>query len=135
MQYNMYRVMIRPVLLRWIILLDAEFPGLIRIFHIHSTTHIRKNQYGSVAVTGQQKDAVKFAKDAIAYCTSGLVDRNKHTVLILLYKKAIKALNQLRMIEDSLVIYRLSRSFQKEEYFILMLVIYQKQRLNNIFVR
>ena len=63
-------------------------------------THIRKNQYGSVAVTGQQKDAVKFARDAIAYCTSGLVDRNKHTVLSYL-QKAIKSLNQLRMIEDS----------------------------------
>ena len=55
----------------------------------------QKNQYGSVAVTGQQKDAVKFAKDAVAYCTSGLVDRNKQTVLSYL-QKAIKALNQLK---------------------------------------
>ena len=49
------------------------------------------------------KGAVKIAKDAITYCTSGLVDRNKQTVLSYLHK-AIKALNQLRMIEDSLVI-------------------------------
>ena len=75
--------------------------------------HIKKIQYGSVAVTGQQKDAVKFAKDAVAYCTSGLVDRNKQTVLSYL-QKAIKSLNQLRMIEDSLVIYRMSRAPERE---------------------
>ena len=80
-------------------------------------SHIKKNQYGSVAVTGQQKDAIKFAKDAITYCTSGLVDRNKQTVLSYL-QKAIKALNQLRMIEDSLVIYRLSRAPERRIFYI-----------------
>ena len=99
-------------------------------YFIYTPQTYQKNQYGSVAVTGQQKDAIKFAKDAIAYCTSGLVDRNKHTVLSYL-QKAIKALNQLRMIEDSLVIYRLSRAPERR-YFILMLVIYQRQKQNNI---
>ena len=96
--------------------LDAEFPGLTEYF-IYTPTSYQKNQYGSVAVTGQQKDAIKFAKDAIAYCTSGLVDRNKHTVLSYL-QKAIKALNQLRMIEDSLVIYRLSRAPERRIFYI-----------------
>jgi len=96
--------------------LDAEFPGLNEYF-IYTPNSYQKNQYGSVAVTGQQKDAIKFAKDAIAYCTSGLVDRNKHTVLSYL-QKAIKALNQLRMIEDSLVIYRLSRAPERRIFYI-----------------
>ena len=96
--------------------IDAEFPGLTEYF-IYTPNSYQKNQYGSVAVTGQQKDAVKFAKDAIAYCTSGLVDRNKHTVLSYL-QKAIKALNQLRMIEDSLVIYRLSRAPERRIFYI-----------------
>ena len=96
--------------------LDAEFPGLTEYF-IYTPNSYQKNQYGSVAVTGQQKDAIKFAKDAIAYCTSGLVDRNKHTVLSYL-QKAIKALNQLRMIEDSLVIYRLSRAPERRIFYI-----------------
>ena len=96
--------------------LDAEFPGLTEYF-IYTPNSYQKNQYGSVAVTGQQKDAVKFARDAIAYCTSGLVDRNKHTVLSYL-QKAIKALNQLRMIEDSLVIYRLSRAPERRIFYI-----------------
>lgn len=56
--------------------------------------------------TASPDRGIKIAKDAITYCTSGLVDRNKGTTLSYL-NKAIKALNQLRMIEDSLVIYRL----------------------------
>ena len=60
---------------------------------------------------------VKLAKDSITYCTSGLVDRNKGTCLSYLHK-AIKALNQLRMIEDSLVIYRLSRAPERRIFYI-----------------
>jgi hypothetical protein len=63
------------------------------------------------------KRAVKIAKDSIAHCTSGLVDRNKGTILSWLHK-AIKALNQLRMIEDSLVIYRLSRAPERRIFYI-----------------
>ena len=94
----------------------SEFPGLNE-YYIYSANSYQKNQYGSVAVSGQQKDAVKIAKDAIASTTSGLVDRNKHTILSYL-QKAIKALNQLRMIEDSLVIYRLSRAPERRIFYI-----------------
>ena len=60
---------------------------------------------------------IRIAKDSIAYCTSGLVDRNKGTTLSYIHK-AIKALNQLRMIEDSLVIYRLSRAPERRIFYI-----------------
>ncbi len=63
------------------------------------------------------KASIKIAKDSIAMCTSGLVDRNKNRVLSYLHK-AIKALNQLRMIEDSLVIYRLSRAPERRIFYI-----------------
>jgi len=96
--------------------MSADFEGLSEYF-IYTPHSYQKNQYGSVAVTGQQKDAVKFAKDAVAYCTSGLVDRNKQTVLSYL-QKAIKSLNQLRMIEDSLVIYRMSRAPERRIFYI-----------------
>ena len=66
---------------------------------------------------GQQKNSIKIAKDSITYVTSGLVDRNKGSVLSYLHK-AIKALNQLRMIEDSLVIYRLSRAPERRIFYI-----------------
>ena len=71
---------------------------------------------GMLSSSGAQK-GVKIAKDSVTYCTSGLVDRNKGTVLSYLHK-AIKALNQLRMIEDSLVIYRLSRAPERRIFYI-----------------
>ena len=60
---------------------------------------------------------IKMSKDSVTYVTSGLVDRNKGLVLSYLHK-AIKALNQLRMIEDSLVIYRLSRAPERRIFYI-----------------
>ena len=66
--------------------------------------------------SGREKN-IKIAKDSITYVTSGLFDRNKGTCLGYLHK-AIKALNQLRMIEDSLVIYRLSRAPERRIFYI-----------------
>jgi len=66
---------------------------------------------------GGCKIAVKIAKDSVCHVTSGLLDRNKGTCLSYLHK-AIKALNQLRMIEDSLVIYRLSRAPERRIFYI-----------------
>jgi hypothetical protein len=71
---------------------------------------------GSISFRNDSK-SVKIAKDAITFITSGLVDRNKQTILSYLHK-AIKALNQLRMIEDSLVIYRLSRAPERRIFYI-----------------
>ena len=71
---------------------------------------------GTFAGGGATKQ-IKIAKDSITYVTSGLVDRNKGTILSYLHK-AIKALNQLRMIEDSLVIYRLSRAPERRIFYI-----------------
>jgi hypothetical protein len=73
--------------------------------------------YPSGTVSGGSKKGVKIAKDSISYVTSGLFDRNKGTCLSYLHK-AIKALNQLRMIEDSLVIYRLSRAPERRIFYI-----------------
>ena len=73
---------------------------------------------GSSNTTGIGIDkGIKFARDSITYCTSGLIDRNKGTVLSWL-SKAIKSLNQLRMIEDSIVIYRLTRSVERKAFYI-----------------
>ena len=66
--------------------------------------------------TSSQK-GVRLTRDSICYCTSGLVDRNKGSTLSWLHK-AIKPLNQLMMIEDSLVIYRLSRAPERRIFYI-----------------
>src|SRR5210317_2079370 len=76
-----------------------------------------KPNYPTGNLSSGGNKGTKIAKDAITYCTSGLVDRNKGSVLSYLHK-AIKALNQLRMIEDSLVIYRLSRAPERRIFYI-----------------
>jgi hypothetical protein len=86
----------------------------IEEFFVYNPNPANQSQFSG---NGSQKTAVKIAKDAIVYCTSGLVDRNKGTVLSYLHK-AIKSLNQLRMIEDSLVIYRLSRAPERRIFYI-----------------
>ena len=60
---------------------------------------------------------LKIAKDSIAFCPSGLVDQQKNLVLSYLHK-AIKPVNQLRMIEDSVVIYRISRAPERRIFYI-----------------
>ena len=72
---------------------------------------------GGVSSFGSSKKGVKMTRDSITYCTSGLVDRNKGLTLSWLHK-AIKPINQLMMIEDSLVIYRLSRAPERRIFYI-----------------
>ena len=60
---------------------------------------------------------VRITADSITYCPSGLVDMHRGTVLSYL-TKAIKPVNQLRMIEDALVIYRISRAPERRIFYI-----------------
>ena len=62
-------------------------------------------------------EGIKISGDSIAYCPSGLIDQNKGHVLSYLHK-AIKPVNQLRMIEDALVIYRISRAPERRIFYI-----------------
>ena len=60
---------------------------------------------------------VKIAADTITYCTSGVIDQNKNLVLSHLHK-AIKPVNQLRMIEDAVVIYRIVRAPERRIFYV-----------------
>ena len=70
-----------------------------------------------VMTGGQTNSGLRITKDSITYCPSGLVDQNRGSVLSYLHK-AIKPVNQLRMIEDSLVIYRISRAPERRIFYI-----------------
>ena len=85
-------------------------------YYLYDPNSSQKNG-GGIYPNSNAKGAVKISKDAITFVTSGLVDRNKQTILSYLHK-AIKALNQLRMVEDSLVIYRLSRAPERRIFYI-----------------
>ena len=65
--------------------------------------------YNEKGVSNTTSGGIKIAPDAVAFCPSGIVDQNKNIVLSYLHK-AIKPVNQLRMIEDASVIYRIARA-------------------------
>ena len=89
--------------------------------------------YNPKGLKNSTNQGMKIATDSITYCHSGIQDLNKNMTLSHLHK-AIKAVNQLRMIEDSLVIYRLSRALSVE-FSTLMLVIFPRIKQNNICVK
>lgn len=66
---------------------------------------------------GQQTSGVKLTTDSVSYVTSGLLDETRKKVVSYLHK-ALKPINQLRMMEDSLVIYRLSRAPERRIFYI-----------------
>jgi hypothetical protein len=84
----------------------AEVVKKVDEYYLYQDTALVKSNQG-----------VKISKDAIQYTTSGLLDPSRTKVLSYL-QKAIKPVNQLRMMEDSLVIYRLSRAPERRIFYI-----------------
>jgi Bacteriophage T4-like portal protein (Gp20) len=72
---------------------------------------------GQTVITSPTDSGVKIATDAIVNVNSGLMDPKRMLVLSYLHK-AIKPLNQLRMVEDAIVIYRLSRAPERRVFYI-----------------
>jgi hypothetical protein len=98
--------------------MNYNFPKIEEYFVFTPKSTYPVGQINPASSTGSsEKTSIKISRDAVAYCTSGLVDRNKGITLSYL-NKAIKSLNQLRMIEDSLVIYRLSRAPERRIFYI-----------------
>lgn len=67
--------------------------------------------------TDNTAQGVRIAKDSIIEITSGLVNETNTLVLSYLHR-AIKPLNQLRMLEDAAVIYRLSRAPERRIFYV-----------------
>ena len=79
--------------------------------------YAEKGLVQQVPSTASAAQGIKIAKDSIALCTSGLLDLDKNMVLGHLHK-AIKVVNQLRMVEDALVIYRMTRAPERRIFYI-----------------
>ena len=83
----------------------------IEEYYIYNEKGLHSAGYGGA------QQGIRIAGDAITYCPSGVVDQNSGKVLSYLHK-AIKPVNQLRMIEDALVIYRISRAPERRIFYI-----------------
>ena len=66
---------------------------------------------------GQQNSGIKMSLDSVSYVTSGILDESRKKIISFLHK-ALKPINQLRMMEDSLVIYRLARAPERRMFYI-----------------
>ena len=73
--------------------------------------------YNDKGINENTSQGVKLSLDSVIYCPSGLIDQNSSSMLGYLHK-AIKPVNQLKMIEDALVIYRVSRAPERRIFYI-----------------
>ena len=73
--------------------------------------------YNDKGITESTTQGVKLSKDSVLYCPSGLHDANTGMMLGHLHK-AIKSVNQLKMIEDAVVIYRISRAPERRIFYV-----------------
>ena len=83
----------------------------IEEYYIYNEKGLHSAGYGGA------QQGIRIADDAITYCPSGVIDQNSGKILSYLHK-AIKPVNQLRMIEDALVIYRISRAPERRIFYI-----------------
>ena len=82
-------------------------------FNNHGNTNINQGY----DLNNSNSTGLKIAKDSIVNCNSGLLNENNTLVLSYLHR-AIKPLNQLRMMEDAVVIYRISRAPERRVFYI-----------------
>lgn len=86
-------------------------------YYIFNDKGFAKTSGATAGVGTNSVGGLKIAKDSIIHCTSGLTSNNGDLVISYLHK-AIKPLNQLRSMEDSLVIYRISRAPERRIFYI-----------------
>jgi len=91
----------------------VEFIEKIDEFFVYN----EKGLIAQVPNSASATQGIRIAPDSIALCTSGLLDMNNNMVQGHLHK-AIKIVNQLRMVEDALVIYRMTRAPERRIFYI-----------------
>ena len=96
--------------------LEHEWGQYIDYYLYNPRGYLRGGAMGPVGDMSNSQ-GIKMAVDSVSFCSSGLQDLNKRMHLSFMHK-AIKSLNQLRMIEDALVIYRLSRAPERRIFYI-----------------
>ena len=96
---------------------DTTLPRTVNEYYIFNDKGFNGNQKTTGTSSGTASSGLRIAKDSVIHVTSGLTDANGNLVISYL-QKAIKALNQLRTLEDALVIYRLARAPERRIWYI-----------------
>lgn len=98
--------------------LKREKRGQIYV-NVSQTEYFIYNERGfkGASATGMDNQGLKIAADCVVYTTSGLLDKDGKMVLSYLHK-AVKPLNQLRILEDATVIYRISRAPERRIFYV-----------------
>jgi len=81
-------------------------------FFIYKDGSSSNNVFGNNTI-----DGLPISKDSIVYCTSGLLDESRKNVISYL-QKVLKVANQVKMLEDSMVIYRLARAPERRVFYV-----------------
>lgn len=96
----------------------AEILKIVEEYFIYNQRGIRYQGSSTLSpVQAQTVEGIKIAKDSVIYVHSGITDKFSSTILSNLHK-AIKPLNQLKMMEDALVIYRIARAPERRIFYI-----------------
>jgi len=95
---------------------DTEGQGLEMVTNIEEYFIYNDKGFSTIGAQGVDQ-GIRISSDSITYCPSGLLDGNSGSVISYLHK-AIKPVNQLRMIEDAIVIYRISRAPERRIFYI-----------------
>ena len=95
---------------------NADIIKSLAEYYVYNDKITTTNNY-SAGSAGSVNSGLKIAPDSIINVTSGMMDA-KNTFIISYLHKAIKPLNQLRMIEDAIVIYRVSRAPERRVFYI-----------------
>ena len=84
----------------------------VKEYYTYNQGGFEKNQ-----TLGQGGQTLQISRDAIVYTTSGMMDANRRNIIGYMHK-GLKSANQLRMMEDALVIYRISRAPERRIFYI-----------------
>lgn len=109
---------IDPRKIRKVRLLTRERKGKVFVNRNTAEFYVYNEKgFKATGSTGLDNQGLRISSDTILHCTSGLMDKDGKLVLSYLHK-AIKPLNQLRILEDATVIYRISRAPERRVFYI-----------------
>ena len=90
----------------------VEVIDKVKEYYTYNQGGFERNQ-----MTGSNTQTLQISPDAIVYTTSGMMDANRRNIIGYMHK-GLKSANQLKMMEDALVIYRISRAPERRIFYI-----------------